>query len=177
LGTEPEAKNFPPRNRIISGLSLGVLVVEAGAKSGALITTRFAIEQDREVFAVPGNINSHASQGTNRLIQQGAKLVIRVEDILEELNLQMAVEQADLFTVLPDSAEEAALIGALSAEPTHIDDLSRTTGMPAALVGSTLMLLELKGVVQQVGGMSYVRIREPGVVYDPVGSSQSAVDS
>jgi DNA processing protein len=168
LGTEPEARNFPPRNRIISGLSLGVLIVEAGAKSGALITGRFAIEQDRDVFAVPGNINSVASQGTNQLIQQGAKLVTRVEDILEELNLRMAVEQADLFTAMPESAEEAALIGILTAEPTHIDDLSRTTGMPSSLVGSTLTLLELKGMVQQVGGMSYVRTREPGVVYDAV---------
>ncbi len=166
LGTQPDAKNFPPRNRIISGLSMGVLVVEAGAKSGALITARFAIEQDREVFAVPGNINSHASQGPNRLIQQGAKLVTRVEDILEELNLQMAVEQADLHVALPESAEEAALIGALSTVPTHVDELSRTTGMPIGMVSSTLTLLELKGMVQQVGGMSYVRTREPDVVYE-----------
>jgi DNA processing protein len=166
LGTEPEAKNFPPRNRIISGLSLGVLVVEAGARSGALITARFAIEQDREVFAVPGNINSPASQGTNQLIQQGAKLVTRVEDILEELNLRMAVEQADLHTALPESAEEAALIENLSTLPTHIDELSRVTGMPTSLVSSTLTLLELKGMVQQVGGMSYVRTREPAPVYE-----------
>lgn len=169
LGTQPESKNFPPRNRIISGLSMGVLVVEAGAKSGALITTRFAVEQDRDVFAVPGNINSFASQGPNRLIQQGAKLVTRVEDILEELNLQMAVEQADLHVALPESAEEAALIGALSTVPTHVDELSRTTGMPIGMVSSTLTLLELKGIVQQVGGMSYVRTREPGVVYEAGG--------
>jgi DNA processing protein len=171
LGTEPEARNFPPRNRIISGLSMGVLIIEAGAKSGALITARFAIEQDREVFAVPGNVNSAASQGTNQLIQQGAKLVTRVEDILEELNLQMAVEQADLFAVMPESAEEAVLLGMLTSEPTHIDDLSRTAGMPTSIVSSTLTLLELKGIVQHVGGMSYVRTREPGAVYD-AGSSE-----
>jgi DNA processing protein len=172
LGTEPEARNFPPRNRIISGLSMGALIVEAGARSGALITARFAIEQDREVFAVPGNIHSAASQGTNQLIQQGAKLVTRVEDILEELNLQMAVEQADLFTAMPESAEEAALLGMLTSEPIHVDDLSRTAGLPTSMVSSTLTLLELKGMVQHVGGMSYVRTREPGAVYDTVSREQ-----
>jgi DNA processing protein len=170
-GTEPDARNFPPRNRIISGLSMGVLIVEAGAKSGALITARFATEQDREVFAVPGNINSVASQGTNQLIQQGAKLVSRIEDILEELNLRLAVEQADLFTAMPESAEEAVLIGILTSEPAHIDDLSRTAGMPTSMVSSTLTLLELKGMVQHVGGMSYVRTREPDVVYEPARSN------
>lgn len=148
---QPDARNFPPRNRIISGLTLGTVVVEAGEPSGALITANFALEQNREVFAVPGNINSPASRGPNRLIQQGAKLVTRVEDILEELNLTLVTEQVAVQLALPESAEEAALLATLTAQPTHIDDLSRETGLPAALVSSTLTLMELKGIVQQVG--------------------------
>jgi DNA processing protein len=166
LGTEPSSVNFPARNRLISGLSLGVLVVEAGDRSGALITARFALEQDREVFAVPGNINSPVSVGTNRLIQQGAKLVTGIEDILEELNLRMASEQAAAQVVLPETAEEAALLSQLSTQPLHVDDLGRLTGLPSYLISSTLTMMELKGMVQQVGGMNYVRLREPDVAYD-----------
>lgn len=166
FGAEPESSHFPARNRIISGLSLGVLVVEAGNKSGALITSRFALEQNREVFAVPGNVNSPASVGTNRLIQQGGKLVTRVEDILEELNLKMVAEQAVANVVLPETAEEAALISQLSSQPLHVDDLGRLTGLPSSLVSSTLTIMELKGMVQQVGGMNYVRLREAGPEYD-----------
>lgn len=165
LGTEPSSVNFPARNRLISGLALGVLVIEAGERSGALITARFALEQDRDVFAVPGNINSPVSAGTNRLIQQGAKLVTRIEDILEELNLRMVTEQQAAQAVLPDSAEEAALLSQLSSQPLHVDELGRLTGMPSYLVSSTLTLMELKGMVQQVGAMNYVRLREPDVVY------------
>jgi DNA processing protein len=169
LGTEPSSVNFPARNRLISGLSLGVLVVEAGDRSGALITARFALEQDREVFAVPGNINSPVSVGANRLIQQGAKLVTGIEDVLEELNLRMASEQAAAQVVLPETAEEAALLSQLSTQPTHVDDLGRLTGLPSYLISSTLTMMELKGMVQQVGGMNYVRLREPDVVYDSTG--------
>jgi DNA processing protein len=166
LGTPPESRNFPARNRVISGLSLGVVVVEAGERSGALITSRFAVEQDREVFAVPGNINSPASIGTNRLIQEGAKLVTGIDDILDELNLRMVAEQKELLTVVPDSAEEAALLAQLSTDPTHIDELSRLSGLPSSLVSGTLTLMELKGMVQQVGGMNYVKLREAGPEYD-----------
>jgi len=165
LSTEPSSINFPARNRLISGLALGVLVIEAGERSGALITARFALEQDRDVFAVPGNINSPVSAGTNRLIQQGAKLVTRIEDILEELNLRMVTEQQAAQAVLPDSAEEAALLSQLSSQPLHVDELGRLTGMPSYLVSSTLTLMELKGMVQQVGAMNYVRLREPDVIY------------
>ncbi|MCB8982383.1 MAG: DNA-protecting protein DprA [Ardenticatenaceae bacterium] len=166
LGVQPEAKNFPPRNRVISGLSLGVVVVEAGEQSGALITTKFAVEQDREVFAVPGNVTSPASLGPNRLIQQGAKLVTCVEDILEELNLQLVVEQTAVQLALPESAEEVALYTHLTAQPVHVDELSRTTGLPSSVVSSTLTLMELKGMVRQVGGMNYVLSREPDPVYE-----------
>lgn len=169
LGTEPDSKHFPARNRLISGLSLGVLVIEAGEKSGALITAKFAVEQDRDVFAVPGNINSPVSVGPNRLIQQGAKLVMGIEDILEELNLRMVAEKAAAQVVLPETAEEAALLSSLSTQPLHIDELGRLTGLPSNLVSSTLTLMELKGMVQQVGGMNYIRLREPDVTYE-VGS-------
>ena len=174
LGIQPEAKNFPPRNRIISGLSLGVIIVEAGERSGALITTNFALEQNRDVFAVPGNINSPASQGPNKLIQEGAKLVTRVEDVLEELNLHMVAERTAVQLVLPETAEEIALYTQLSAQPVHIDDLSRSTGLPSALVSSTLTLMELKGMVQQVGGMNYVLLREDNSLYQ---TSQQSEDS
>ncbi len=167
LGTQPDGKNFPPRNRIISGLSLGVVVVEAGARSGASITAQFALEQGREVFAVPGNINRPASQGTNRLIQQGsAKLVTNANDILEELNLSMVFEHSAAKQALPDTAEEAALFEHLSAEPVHVDALSRATGLSSQEVSSTLTLLELKGVVRQVGGMNYVMVREAEPAYE-----------
>lgn len=166
LGVQPEAKNFPPRNRVISGLSLGVVVVEAGEQSGALITTKFAVEQDREVFAVPGNVTSPASIGPNRLIQQGAKLVTRVEDILEELNLQMVVEHTAVQLALPETAEEVALYTQLTAQPVHVDELSRTTGLPSSVISSTLTLMELKGMVRQVGGMNYVLGREPDPIYE-----------
>ncbi len=166
FGADPDSNHFPARNRIISGLSLGVLVIEAGEKSGALITSRFALEQNREVFAVPGNINSPVSVGTNRLIQQSGKLVMRVEDILEELNLKMVAEQAIAQVVLPETAEEAALIAQLSSQPVHVDDLRRLTGLPSSLISSTLTIMELKGMVQQVGGMNYVRLREAGPAYE-----------
>ncbi len=175
LGVRPEAKNFPPRNRIISGLSLGVVVVEAGEKSGALITTEFALEQDREVFAVPGNITSPASKGPNRLIQQGAKPVLSVADILEELNLHAVVEHTAVQLALPETSEEAAVLAHLSAQPVHVDEICRQTGLPTNVVSSTLAMMELKGMVRQVSGMNYIIGREPGPVYHV--TPQDEVDS
>ncbi|UCG25778.1 MAG: hypothetical protein JSW55_07255, partial [Chloroflexota bacterium] len=122
---------------------------------------------------VPGNINSPASKGTNRLIQQGAKLVRRVDDILEELNLTMVPEHSALQMVMPESAEEAAILGHLSHQPLHIDELIRLAELPSGMVSSTLSMMELKGMVQQVGGMNFVLAREP----DPAYEVQSAPDT
>lgn len=165
LSTRPEASNFPPRNRIISGLSLGVVVVEAGVKSGALITADYAADQGRDVFAVPGNLYTRCSAGTNRLIQDGAKLVTGAEDILEELNLMMITEQAQVRAVVPENETEALLIQHLSLEPVHVDEIALQTGQPIAKVTSNLALMELKGMVRQVGGMKYVLMHESSVEY------------
>jgi DNA processing protein len=165
LGTPPEGGNFPPRNRIISGLSLGTLVTEAGRRSGALITADYAAEQGREVFAVPGSILAAGSAGTNRLIQDGAKMVLEPADILEELNLTMVAEQAQAREILPATETEAALLAHLGAEPTHVNELRRAVGLPIAEVTSTLAMMELKGMIHQVGGMKYVTTREPGAEY------------
>ncbi len=165
MGTKPEGRNFPPRNRIISGLSLGVLVVEAGRRSGAHITADFAAEQGRDVFAVPGSILARGSAGTNRLVQDGAKVVLGPEDILEELNLTMVVEQVEARQVLPADETEAVLLSHLSTEPVHVDELQRQLELPIAQVSSTLALMELKGMVRQVGSMKYIIAREPGVEY------------
>lgn len=165
LGTRPDARNFPPRNRIISGLTLGTVVVEGDLGSGALITAGFAAEQGREVFGVPGNIFARASRGTNRLIQEGAKMVCEVRDVLEELNLTMVSQQAQARAVIPANETEALLLEHLSAEPMHVDRLGQTVELPIAEVTSALALMELKGMVRQVGGMSYVLAREGGVDY------------
>ncbi|MDH4067844.1 MAG: DNA-processing protein DprA [Dehalococcoidia bacterium] len=159
LGVKPKAENFPLRNRIMSGLSLGVLVVEAGERSGALITAHQAVEQNREVFAIPGSILSPASQGTNRLIQEGAKLVRNYTDILQELNLTIVIQQAEIEQFAPANEIESAILKQLSSEPNHIDEICRCSGLTMPEVSSTLAMLELKGVARQVGRMNYVLAR------------------
>jgi DNA processing protein len=161
LGTEPRGDFFPRRNRILSGMSLGVLVVEGDLKSGALITARQALEQNREVFAVPGSVYSPNSRGPNRLIQEGeAKLTLDVQDILTELNLSMATHQIEATELIPADETEGLLLKHLGAEPVYVDDLRRDCGLPIATVTSALAMLELKGLVRQVGRMNYVRARE-----------------
>jgi DNA processing protein len=157
LGVPPDAQHFPRRNRIVSGLSRGVLVVEADHKSGAMITATQAAEQGRDVFAVPGSILSPLSAGPHQLIREGAKLVADASDILEELHLTAVVEQQATREALPTDPTEAAVLKLLSHDPTHIDDLTRTAGLPSAVVSSTLTILELKGLARQLGPMQYVR--------------------
>jgi DNA processing protein len=166
LGTQPEAGNFPPRNRIISGLTLGTLIVEGDLATGARITIEYALEQGRETFAVPGNIFHRESRGPNKMIQRGeVKLVTSAMDILEELNLTMIEEHQEARAALPENETEATLLKHLSAEPLHVDELCRETQLPAATVSSTLTLMELKGLVRQVGGMQYVIAREETAKY------------
>jgi DNA processing protein len=157
LGTPPDALNFPRRNRIISGLAMGTLVVEAGETSGALITADLALEQGRDVFAVPGSILSPASEGPNRLIKEGAKPVTCAQDILEELNLTAVAQHEAVREALPENETEATLLRLLSSEPLHVDELGRSSALPVAQVSSALTMMELKGLVRQVGGMNYVR--------------------
>ena len=160
LGTKPRAEHFPRRNRIISGLSLGVLISEAGDDSGALITVRTALEQNREVFSVPGSILSPSSRGTNGLIKDGAKLVQSVTDILEELNLTAVAHQIEFKEVIPASDTETLILSKLSTEPVHADEICQMTALPMATVSSTLAMMELKGMVKQMGGMNYVLARQ-----------------
>lgn len=158
LGTKPKAEHFPLRNRVMSGISLGVLVVEAGERSGALITAHLAIEQNREVFAVPGNIFSPTSRGTNRLIQEGAKLVRNCTDILEELNVTVVAQQLELKQNVVATDAESQLLGYLSREGSYIDDICHRSGLPVSTVGSLLTMLELKGLARQVGNASYALV-------------------
>ncbi|RQW77981.1 MAG: DNA-protecting protein DprA [Geobacter sp.] len=156
LGTLPLAENFPRRNRIISGLSRGVLVVEAMENSGSLITAQFALEQGREVFAIPGNINTSSSRGSNRLIKQGAKLVESVDDILEELP-QLSCRTGSV-TVKQDfglTPQEAAIYTLLAESPLHVDDIIVKSSLTVGDVSATLLRLELKGAIIQLPGKHF----------------------
>ncbi|MBC7869976.1 MAG: DNA-protecting protein DprA [Chitinophagaceae bacterium] len=157
IGTQPISSNFPRRNRIVSGMALGVLVIEAPEGSGALITAELAAEQGREVFAVPGNILNPMSRGTNRLIQDGAKLVMQAEDILNELSVAYTNTQTREKTeqIIPANATEAAILNVLNADPIHIDDIARLCSLSIPELSSTLTILELKGLAQMVGHMQY----------------------
>ncbi|HEY8768558.1 MAG TPA: DNA-processing protein DprA [Dehalococcoidia bacterium] len=166
LGSQPRGDFFPRRNRILSGVSLGVLVVEGDVKSGALITANFANDQGREVFAVPGSVFSTQSRGTNLKIQRGeAKLVIKVDDILEELNLQTAPQQIEMLELSPATDTEAELLRHISREPVHIDEVCRESGLPISTVSSLLAMMELKGLVREIGSKAYVRAREAPASY------------
>lgn len=159
-GTPPDASNFPPRNRIISGLSLAVVVVEAGETSGALITAEFAAEQGREVFAVPGSILAPQSKGTNRLIQNGALPLLSVNDLMQALDITRVGERKAARKIMPSDAIEAKLLTVLTSEPMQIDEIRNQAELPIEKVSASLALMELKGMVRQVGGMNYVAVRE-----------------
>jgi DNA processing protein len=183
LGVRPDSRSFPRRNRLISGLSLGSVVIEAAEGSGACHTVYHALEQDREVFCVPGSIFSPASDFTNRMIKEGAKLVMGISDILEELNLvdvapkgKTSIKSSSALETVPEQLSFAAdddyepqereLLNKLNDSPAHIDDIQRQTGLPITAVSSTLTMLELKGKIKQVDCMHYIRIRETTAVYD-----------
>jgi DNA processing protein len=136
-----------------------VLVVEAPERSGALITAEFALKQGREVFAVPGNIFASRSVGVNKLIQDGARSIMSVRDILESLNLFTIPQQIEMQAVLPDNDEERKLLALLGHEPRHVDELIRESGMATTTVTSTLTMMELKGLIRQVAGMQFVLAR------------------
>ncbi|RPJ11991.1 MAG: DNA-protecting protein DprA [Deltaproteobacteria bacterium] len=161
MGSPPEAIHFPRRNRIISGLSIGVVVVQASAESGSLITADYALEQGREVFAIPGNVGADGSRGTNRLIREGAKRVESSDDILEEVLPQWKREKEDLSRTpsperdLPE--EEKAIYRLLGDSPLHIDEITREARVDSGKVSSLLMNLELKGLIIQWPGKSFTK--------------------
>jgi DNA processing protein len=174
LSYEPRPENFPPRNRIIAGLSLGVLVIEATERSGALISAKAALEYGREVMAIPGKIDSPLSAGSHRLIKDGAKLVDCVEDVMEALgyigddlkpHVSASAEEAaakieaPLFDVarLNLSADETTIHNSLSKEPMHIEELIATTSMAVGSVSASLISLRLKGLIKQLPGNLFVR--------------------
>ena len=177
MGTRPLRKNFPRRNRVISGLSLGVVVVEAARKSGSLITAGFALDQGREVFAVPGKIDSYASKGTHNLIKQGAKLVEDSEDIIEELSPILKKCIKDDFRAIADrdklvgspekwggenaglKSEEEKIYSALSFKPRHIDEIVEDIHVSASQISGILMKLEIKNLVKELPGKMFVKKR------------------
>jgi DNA processing protein len=159
---EPDRQSFPMRNRIISGWSHGILVVEAGANSGALITASQAIEQGRSVYAVPGHVNAPSAYGSNRLIQQGAKLVMDASDILDDLQMLFPETkpspEAAVRPLPPLSGDERSVLDAIEASETAIDDISAKCQLPSATVSSTLLRLELKHLVKQLPGKYFVKL-------------------
>jgi len=174
LRTEPVGENFPARNRIIAGLSLGTIVVEAGYNSGGLLTAQFALEYEREVMAVPGKIDSPLSRGTHQLIKEGAKLVESISDVTDALGFigenvkEQAVSAArkaeeklgaTLFDIssLNLNDNERTIYNCLNKEPLHIDQLAGDTGLEAGIINSNLISLQLKGVIKQLPGSFYIR--------------------
>lgn len=158
LGTEANVGTFPTRNRLMAGMTLGTLVIEAARDSGSLITANLALEFDRDIFAVPGSIFSPQSEGTNDLIKAGAKLVGSAKDILEELKIEEVKNAAQVKKIIPASAEEEIILKHLSHEPVHIDKIIKLVKLEVNVISSTLSILEMKGMVKDIGGQNYILI-------------------
>lgn len=158
-GTQPDAWRFPVRNRLVSGLALGVLVVESRIAGGAMITASIAAEQGRDVYAVPGSTDNSASEGPHRLIREGAKLVERAEDILEELGIQVEEPDRRERPSIPDNLtpEQKAVLQVLSLHPKHVDEIITECNLSAAVANSTLTILEMLSLARRVPGNAYVR--------------------
>ncbi len=156
-GTKALRHHFPVRNRIIAGLAGATIVIEAAARSGTLLTAHSALESNRDVLAVPGSIYAPGSEGPHRLLQLGAKLIHTADDVFAELGLHSANQEKASRTVIPDSAEEAVLLGALTSEPIDLDRLIERVALDSATVMSTLTLMEMKGRARNLGGNQYVR--------------------
>jgi DNA processing protein len=158
--TRPVRGNFPMRNRIMAGLSIGVVIVEARIKSGTLITANYAAHYNRDVFAVPGSVLSPASEGCHQLLKEGASLARNAADILAELDIASAAQATEPATeTLALSGAEAVVYAALTADPQHIDDLSVAVELPIADAATALMMLELQGLVRNMGAQHYARQR------------------
>lgn len=156
-GTPPLKQHFPARNRIISGLSRGVLVIEGAEDSGSLITAKFAVDQNRDVLAVPGNIMSATSTGPNNLIKMGARAVTSAHDVLEALDLELADRYRENTRVIPATAEEEKLLACMGHEAVHIDEIIQKSKLNTSIINSALTMMEMKGIVRHLGGMYYVR--------------------
>jgi len=159
LGAQPLKLHFPYRNRIIAGLSRGVIVVEADLKSGSLITAKQALEENRQVFAVPGSIYNQMSAGPNNLLKMGAQAVTEAADVLSALNLEHAEPEKSARKIIAETPAEAKLLNLLSNEPLHIDKIIKESGLTSAEASSALTLMEIKGKVRNLGAMQYVRAR------------------
>ena len=157
-GTLGMPYHFPMRNRIIAGLSFGTLVIEAAIKSGSLITAQLSLDYGREVMAVPGPVNSPISEGTNTLIKQGARLINSSQDILDLLDLKSLTSYSKNTSYVPKNQEESFLLGFLSHEPLHIDELVRLTNQPVQKIHSQILLLEINGAAKNLGNMEYIKL-------------------